>query len=108
MVETLERRGIGIISLTESIDTASAGGQLIFHIFAAIAQFEKSLIRERKMAGLAAAKGRGKLPGHKPSLSADECEEIRVALSNGACVREVARKYEVHPRTVVRGVERLA
>ncbi|WP_320188293.1 recombinase family protein [Agrobacterium rosae] len=107
-VETLKRRGIGFISLTESIDTASAGGQLIFHIFAAIAQFEKSLIRERTMAGLAAAKARGKLPGRKPSLSPGECEKIRASLSSGASVRDVAEAYKVHPRTVLRGVSRLA
>lgn len=107
MVETLKRRGIGFISLTESIDTASAGGQLIFHIFAAMAQFEKSLIRERTMAGLAAAKARGKLPGRKPSLSPDQCEEIRAALNRGARLRDIARAYKVHPRTVLRGVERL-
>lgn len=107
MVETLKRRGIGFISLTESIDTASAGGQLIFHIFAAIAQFEKSLIRERTMAGLAAAKARGKMPGRRPSLSPGQCEEIRAALNNGARLQDVARAYEVHPRTVTRGVSRL-
>lgn len=107
MVETLKRRGIGFISLTESIDTASAGGQLIFHIFAAMAQFEKSLIRERTMAGLAAAKARGKLPGRKPSLSPSQCEEIRAALSSGALLRDVAIAYKVHPRTVLRGVGRL-
>ena len=107
LVETLKRRGIGFVSLTESIDTSSAGGQLIFHILAALAEFEKSLIKERTIAGIAAARARGKLPGRRPSLSPDQCEEIRVALSNGECVREVARKYKVHPRTVVRGVERL-
>lgn len=108
MVETLKRRGIGFISLTESIDTASAGGQLIFHILAALAEFEKSLIRERTIAGIAAARARGKHPGRRPSLTDSQCEEIRTSLSNGASVRDVAAAYKVHPRTILRGIDRLS
>lgn len=54
-VEDLESRGIGLRSLTESIDTSSSGGRLIFHIFGALAEFERTVIRERTMAGLVAA-----------------------------------------------------
>lgn len=108
MVEALKRRGVGFVSLTESIDTSSAGGQLIFHILAALAEFEKSLIRERTIAGIAAAKARGKLPGRRPALTEVQCKEIRAVLKAGASVREVARKYNVHPRTVLRGIRRLA
>lgn len=108
MVETLKRRGIGFISLTESIDTASAGGQLIFHILAALAEFEKSLIRERTIAGIAAARARGKHPGRRPSLTESQCEEIRASLSSGASVRDVAAAYKVHPRTILRGIDRLS
>ncbi|CAN7571568.1 recombinase family protein [Agrobacterium tumefaciens] len=108
MVESLKRRGIGFVSLTESIDTSSAGGQLIFHILAALAEFEKSLIRERTIAGIAAAKARGKLPGRRPALTEVQCMEIRSVLNAGASVKEVAQKYNVHPRTVLRGIRRLA
>jgi len=108
MIETLKRRGIGFVSLTESIDTSSAGGQLIFHILAALAEFEKSLIRERTIAGIAAAKARGKFPGRRPALTEVQCREIRTVLNAGASVREVAQKYNVHPRTVLRGIRRLA
>ncbi|SCX04002.1 DNA-invertase hin [Agrobacterium sp. DSM 25558] len=107
LVETLKRRGIGFISLTESIDTSSAGGQLIFHILAALAEFEKSLIRERTVAGIAAARARGKHPGRRPSLTDSQCQEIRASLSSGASVRDLAEAYKVHPRTVLRGVSRL-
>ncbi|NSZ02369.1 recombinase family protein [Agrobacterium tumefaciens] len=108
MVESLKRRGIGFVSLTESIDTSSAGGQLIFHILAALAEFEKSLIRERTIAGIAAAKARGKLPGRRPALTEVQCMEIRATLNSGVSLREVARNYNVHPRTVLRGISRLA
>ncbi|UXT41454.1 recombinase family protein [Agrobacterium tumefaciens] len=108
MVESLKRRGVGFVSLTESIDTSSAGGQLIFHILAALAEFEKSLIRERTIAGIAAAKARGKLPGRRPALTEVQCMEIRSVLNAGASVREVAQKYNVHPRTILRGIRRLA
>ncbi len=59
----------GFKSLTESIDTTSAGGKLIFHIFGALAEFEHNLIRERTLAGLAAARARGRKGGRKPALS---------------------------------------
>lgn len=108
MVETLKRRGIGFISLTENIDTSSAGGQLIFHILAALAEFEKSLIRERTIAGIAAAKERGSIFGRRPALTDVQCKEIQLTLNSGASISDVARNYHVHPRTVRRGLDRLS
>ncbi|MCF3638856.1 recombinase family protein [Rhizobium sp. TRM95111] len=107
VIEKLRRRGIGFLSLTENIDTSSAGGKLIFHILAALAEFEKSLIRERTIAGIEAAKARGKYPGRRPALTETQCFEIRAAIDSGSSVQDVARRYNVHPRTVVRGIERL-
>ena len=66
-VEDLEARGIGFKSLNEQIDTTSAGGKLVFHIFASLAEFERSLIRSRTMAGLEAAKARGRVGGRPKS-----------------------------------------
>lgn len=57
-VEILEQREIGLQSLTENIDTTSAGGKLVFHLFGSLAEFERSLIRERTLAGLASARER--------------------------------------------------
>src|SRR6266699_5490211 len=64
IITALESKKIGFKSLTESIDTTTPGGKLIFHIFGALAQFERDLIRERTNAGLAAARARGRRGGH--------------------------------------------
>ncbi len=60
IIEQLHKRGCGFRSLTEAIDTTTAGGRLIFHIFGALAEFERSIIRERTIAGLEAARARGR------------------------------------------------
>src|SRR4029077_8594079 len=64
----LDKRGIGFKSLTESIDTTTPGGKLIFHVFGELAEFERDLIRERTNAGLAAARARGRLGGRPKAL----------------------------------------
>ncbi len=64
-VTELEQRGVGFKSLTEAIDTTSPGGKLVFHIFGALAEFERELIRERTQAGMAAARARGR-QGSRP------------------------------------------
>ncbi len=71
-VNHLEEQGIGFKSLQESIDTTTSSGRLVFHLFAALAEFERNLIRERTNAGLAAARARGRLGGRKKSLTAKE------------------------------------
>jgi DNA invertase Pin-like site-specific DNA recombinase len=65
-ITQLQERGIGFRSITESIDTTTSGGKLIFHVFGALAEFERDIIRERTRAGLAAARARGK-KGERPS-----------------------------------------
>ncbi len=66
---SLEQRGVGFRSLTEAIDTTTSGGKLIFHIFGALAEFERDLIRERTTAGLVAARARGRTGG-RPKVNA--------------------------------------
>ncbi|MEY3334088.1 MAG: hypothetical protein RLZZ176_2391 [Cyanobacteriota bacterium] len=68
MMETLDKRGIGLSSLQESITTTNNSGRLIFHLFAALAEFERHLIRERTTAGLVAARGRGHRGGRPKAL----------------------------------------
>jgi DNA invertase Pin-like site-specific DNA recombinase len=75
-VAALKERGIALLSLEEKIDTASAAGELVFHVFGAIAHFERRLIAERTKDGIAAARAKGKRPGRKPV----DMEKVRAAL----------------------------
>jgi len=72
MVTLLESKGIGLKNLQEAIDTSSSSGKLIFHIFGALAEFERNLIRERTHAGLQAARARGRKGGRPKSLDKDK------------------------------------
>jgi DNA invertase Pin-like site-specific DNA recombinase len=76
-VMKLQERGIGFISLTENIDTTTPGGKLTSHIMGALAEFERDLIRERTMAGLQAARARGKKGGRKPKLTQQQIDLAR-------------------------------
>ena len=78
-ISQLDERQIGFVSLTESIDTTTSSGKLIFHIFGALAEFERNLCRERTLAGLAAARARGRLGGRPPVLT-EKQQEVAVAL----------------------------
>jgi len=72
MVTLLESKGVGLKSLQEAIDTSSSSGKLIFHIFGALAEFERNLIRERTQAGLQAARARGRKGGRPKALNKDK------------------------------------
>ncbi len=77
----LDEQGAGLRSLTESLDTTTPGGKLTFHIFGALAEFERTLIRDRTQAGLAAARARGRKGGRRPVLNADK-QALAVRLYN--------------------------
>lgn len=74
IVSNLESKGIGLKSIHESIDTTSSSGKLIFHIFGALAEFERNLIRERTHAGLKAARARGKIGGRPKKLTPEKAK----------------------------------
>jgi DNA invertase Pin-like site-specific DNA recombinase len=102
-VESLENRKMGFRSLTENIDTTTPGGRLTFHLFAALAEFERSIIKERTMAGLAAARSRGRKGGRPPSLNAKDLAAAKALLSDpGITVEEVAKRLKVSPATLYR------
>ena len=94
-VTALEARGVGLRSLTEAIDTTTPGGRLIFHVFGALGQFERDLIRERTRAGIAAAASRGRKGGRKPSMNDEKLRRARVLLKMGLSVREAATRLKV-------------
>ena len=84
LVTQLEERGVGFRSLTEQIDTTTSGGRLIFHIFGALAEFERNLICERTNAGLAAARARGRFGGRPKALSPKRAELARTLYMEGS------------------------
>ena len=96
MVSDLEARGVAFSSLNEAIDTGSAGGKLIFHVFAALAEFERSLIRERTRAGLAAARARGRNGGRPRKMSPDQVRMAKAMLLDPYMTKgAVARHFKV-------------
>jgi DNA invertase Pin-like site-specific DNA recombinase len=102
-VEALHSRHIGLRSLTEAIDTGTPGGTLVFHLFGALAEFERSIIRERTRAGLAAARARGRTGGRPPALSAVDKQAARALLKDPAItVEDVAKRLQVSPATLYR------
>lgn len=102
LIEELSTKGIGVRSLTESFDASSSGGKLLFHLIAALAEFERTLIAERTRAGLAAARARGVKLGRPPTFDKKERDAALRSLRRGHAVKEVAFTYEMSPRTVYR------
>lgn len=104
--EAIEQRGAGLRSLQESIDTDSSGGRLVFHLFCALAECERNLVRERTHAGLAAARARGRLGGRRKTLDVDQRRHV-VALyrSRTHTVKEICRLMGISKPTLYAYVE---
>ena len=101
IVGELELRGVGFESVMERIETGSATGKLTFHLFSALAEFERNLIRERTQAGLAAARARGRKGGRKPALDAKQVREIKALLRDPSIpVASIADRYGVSRATI--------
>lgn len=101
IISGLEEKGTGFRSLTEAIDTTNAGGKLVFHIFAALADFERSLIQERTRAGLAAARARGRKGGRPRALKKDQVKKAKAMLSDSMITKtEVAKHFGVTRMTL--------
>ena len=94
-------------SLTEQMDTTKPHGELLFSLFGALAQYERALTRERVMAGLAAAKRRGRQGGRPPTIDAEMMEQIKIALDGGASKASVCRSFKVARSTLIGSLERV-
>lgn len=107
IVQSLEERGVGFQSLTESIDTTNAGGKLIFHVFAALAEFERNLIRERTVAGLVAARARGRKGGRKVKMQKADVRKAAAMLHDPLMTKtEVAQHFGISRVTLNAALER--
>lgn len=104
-VAMLKERGIALLSLEERIDTTSAAGELVFHVFGAIAQFERRLIAERTKDGIAAARARGRHPGRQP-LDRDRAEAALKLVAAGLSPTAAARQVGLGRSTVYRELRR--
>jgi DNA invertase Pin-like site-specific DNA recombinase len=105
-VRQLQERGIGFRSLQEQIDTTTSGGKLVFHVFGALAEFERDLIRERTHAGLAAARKRGRLFGRPKALSPRKVAQLQaLAKDERNTVTEICETLRISRATYYRHVK---
>ena len=103
VVSALDERGVGFQSLHESIDTTTSTGKLVFHIFGALAEFERDLIKDRTTAGLAAARARGRVGGRKPVLTAQQIEvALEMYAAGDGAVADIAKVLRVSRATIYR------
>lgn len=106
LIETVNRmseKEIGFVSLQENVDTTTPGGKLVFHIFGALAEFERELIRERTNAGLRAARSRGRLGGRPSKLSPKQIQMAKKLMSDDSnSVTEICRTLNVSRSTLYR------
>jgi DNA invertase Pin-like site-specific DNA recombinase len=104
-VETLRERGINFRSLTEALDTTTAQGRLVFHMFGALAEFERGLILERTRAGLQAARKAGRTGGRPPKMTDKDIQAAKAMLAHPDIgVAEVARRLGVSQATLYRHI----
>ena len=101
IVAGLRETGVAFRSLTEGMDTTTPHGELLFHLFGALAQYERALTQERVQAGLAAAKGRGRRGGRPLAIGPEKLEAIIAALESGASKAAVCRNFEIPRSTLI-------
>lgn len=109
IVNKLNDRGVSFHSIQENItmDKSSSTGQLIFHLFAAFAEFERNLILERSAAGRAAARARGRFGGRPEKLTVQDLELLKTLVDNGTPIKTIADKWNVSRTTIYRYLNKL-
>lgn len=107
LISVLDKKQVGFRSITEAIDTTTAGGKLVFHIFGALAEFEHNLIRERTLAGLAAARARGRKGGRPHAMSSGDIKKAAAMLLSPSITKtEVAKHFGVSRMTLNKSLVR--
>ncbi|WP_274597116.1 recombinase family protein [Macrococcoides canis] len=109
IVNALNNRGISFHSIQENItmDKSSSTGQLLFHLFAAFAEFERNLILERSAAGRVAARARGRLGGRPEKLNDSDIKLLKTLVENGTPIKTIAEKWNVSRTTVYRYLDKI-
>ena len=103
ILERIDITGAKFRSLTEAIHTTGPAGRMLMQMLGSFAEFERAMIRERTRAGLREARTKGRVPGRKPKITADQKKEIVEAVSSGRKTSaEIARLFKIHPATVSR------
>lgn len=101
IVNTLKNKQVAFRSLTEGMDTTTASGELLFHVFGALAQYERALIQERVVAGLSAARRRGRIGGRPQAITGEKLDAIIAALNGGMSKAAVCRNFGVKRTTLI-------
>ena len=105
-VTNLQEKGVGFKSLTESIDTTTSGGRLVFNIFSSLAQFETEIIKERTQAGLQAARARGRTGGRRKALTEKQVQQLKqLAADKSSSVEEICKTFGISRMTFYRYVK---
>lgn len=107
IINNLKANQIAFRSITEGMDTTTASGELLFHVFGALAQYERALITERVKAGLEAARRRGRIGGRPRVISPEKLDAIRASLHNGMSKAAVCRTFEVKRSTLIETLDRI-
>ena len=107
IVTSLKDKQVAFRSLTEGMDTTTASGELLFHVFGALAQYERALIQERVVAGLAAARRRGRIGGRPQAITGEKLDAILAALNGGMSKAAVCRNFGVKRTTLIETLARI-
>ncbi|CAM7393340.1 TPA: recombinase family protein [Klebsiella pneumoniae] len=102
LIEELRQRGVNFRSLTDSIDTSTPMGRFFFHVMGVLAEMERELIVERTMAGLAAARAKGRVGGRRPKLTTEQWAQIGRLLEAGESRQRIALIFDVGVSTIYR------
>ncbi len=100
IINNLKAHQVAFRSLTEGMDTSTPSGELLFHVFGALAQYERALIKERVNAGLNAARSRGRIGGRPHAISKEKLDAIVTSLNQGMSKSAVCRTFDVKRTTL--------